>query len=175
MPFNQQNVDHRAVTVLMRLCRLALADPHAALAAAETELAAHVSATGTRLNQWRQRVVKDAVRPGERLYRSHPGDAPDGAGDALARRSVAVSRRGRSIGARLPATHSKSRTGRGDAMAETITTLRLHPETHKRLRDLAREIGTSQVKLVRTLAFATPEEYAECERRRLAAQTTEES
>ena len=49
------------------------------------------------------------------------------------------------------------------------TSLRLNPETHVRLRELAREIGVSQVALVRTLAFATREEYARCEQRRLAA------
>ena len=57
-------------------------------------------------------------------------------------------------------------------MAEKGTSIRLHPETHTRLRDLAREIGISQVRLLRALAFATPTDYAKCERRRLAARTS---
>ena len=51
------------------------------------------------------------------------------------------------------------------------TSIRVDAETHKRLHDLAKQIGVSQVALVRRLVFATPAEYAEFERRRITAGT----
>ena len=48
------------------------------------------------------------------------------------------------------------------------TQVRMNPETHARMRTLARDVGVTQVALVRALSFATPKEYALCEQRRLA-------
>ena len=52
------------------------------------------------------------------------------------------------------------------------TSIRVDPETHKRLHDLAKQIGVSQVAVVKRLVFATPAEYVEFERRRITAGTT---
>ena len=59
-------------------------------------------------------------------------------------------------------------------MAESTkggTQVRMSRETHDRFRALARKLGLSQIRLLRTLSFATPDDYMKCEARRLADQS----
>ncbi len=49
-----------------------------------------------------------------------------------------------------------------------MASIRMNKETRDRLRELARRTGMSQVTVVRALAFATAEELARCEKRRLS-------
>ena len=51
----------------------------------------------------------------------------------------------------------------------TTATVRIHVESRDRLKLLARQVGVSQIALIRALAFATREDFRRCENRRLQA------
>ena len=53
-------------------------------------------------------------------------------------------------------------------MPDTVT-IRIQPETREKLKALASEVGTSQIRLLRALAWATREDYRNLENRRLEA------
>ena len=53
-------------------------------------------------------------------------------------------------------------------MPETVT-IRIHPETRERLKRLAREVGVSQINVIRALAFATAADFRRLESKRLQA------
>ena len=58
---------------------------------------------------------------------------------------------------------------------DKVTQVRMNPETHARFRDLASKLGVSQIALLRTLSFATAEEFMTCEQRRLDGPRNDES
>ena len=55
----------------------------------------------------------------------------------------------------------------GTQAAEAGTQIRMKAETHARFKALADRVGVPQTLLLRTLSYATPEEYLKCEQRRL--------
>lgn len=53
-------------------------------------------------------------------------------------------------------------------MTDTVT-IRIEADTRERLKALARDVGVSQIKLIRALSFASRDDFRRLENRRLQA------
>ena len=60
-----------------------------------------------------------------------------------------------------------TRKKNGTQSKQDGTQIRMKAETHARFRALADRVGVPQTLLLRTLSYATPEDYVKCEQRRL--------